>query len=942
MNCDCLLNQRCRCAEIARLQDELSDSKSKLSECISELSKLRKHEREATPIQSVPAKLPKDCMIRVATDFVQHTGKQPMQITLDQLRHISELNELAITAWSFTMLSPEESLQEHIKSQSMKGPLPVWPSQKGSLKFVSERCVKEFGLPSVEAAERLHMRVWQTANYRQEWQARVKNLLVGNYSSMVIRTVLFEDVADRGKKSGFLNNITWPALFIDEEGNRSWGLILQVVRMNQELEHAWGMRDLLSIKHTPACISIVSKDTGRLLWQNSASMAMFGCHGLFHAEPQFGIHPSSETIWGNQQGDTKPQLHQLQDQEHVGGKDFLELLFGCRQDAWFHALNATVKGGGYFRAQIEIKHPSLRALIDLKEGDEAHHDVQVSLSQDPVTLQSVFIISQVDITAAVVAQRQLQQAHSELAGEKIRTEALLSRQYDLIECIGWVSEVGRSVAGDARSAELIDRVWRQMIGERRMVTKSDFLATHEKTGEGGPATRHDVELMELMGEGSYGQVYRGRWKDLDVAVKCMVLPIKLSRAEHRDRMAIMEAAISSSLSHPNIVKTHTYSLKPVHERSKDSQHNSTSNLSLHRVLSGTSRSSEEGVLGTVTAFQVQIVQELCDRGSLRKALDRGVFHRVESDGQRKVLYANVLLAALDIARGMRHLHSCNILHSDLKALNVLLQSNTESTKGFTAKVADFGLSVKMLHSETHVSNLFQGTMTHMAPETMLTGQQSNAADVYAFGITLWELYTGQYPFTEVPHAMLGYQVSQQHIRPQFPPETPCELEVLAELCWQAGPASRPSFEEIEAVLIQLCEAIQQDELPMILSISGGPSGSDIEPQLSESSRSLPPIQNVSYSQLPGSAHHDRGVTGRPAMLQRTHLSKKGRMLTGVPRTRSLGMGSFRPSFSRLGPLKECDADEPPERSSLSQGCGMCSSWSEGALSLELQQDLHDS
>jgi serine/threonine protein kinase len=65
----------------------------------------------------------------------------------------------------------------------------------------------------------------------------------------------------------------------------------------------------------------------------------------------------------------------------------------------------------------------------------------------------------------------------------------------------------------------------------------------------------------------------------------------------------------------------------------------------------------------------------------------------------------------------------------LQALNVLLQSSTDSPKGFTAKVADFGLSVKMLHTETHVSNMFQGTITHMAPETMLTGQQSNAADV---------------------------------------------------------------------------------------------------------------------------------------------------------------------------------------------------------------------
>ena len=46
-----------------------------------------------------------------------------------------------------------------------------------------------------------------------------------------------------------------------------------------------------------------------------------------------------------------------------------------------------------------------------------------------------------------------------------------------------------------------------------------------------------------------------------------------------------------------------------------------------------------------------------------------------------------------------------------------------------AKVADFGLSVQMNTAETHISGLYQGTLTHMAPETLLGGVQSTAADV---------------------------------------------------------------------------------------------------------------------------------------------------------------------------------------------------------------------
>ncbi len=61
------------------------------------------------------------------------------------------------------------------------------------------------------------------------------------------------------------------------------------------------------------------------------------------------------------------------------------------------------------------------------------------------------------------------------------------------------------------------------------------------------------------------QVYKGLWRGTVVAVKTMVLPSNMSGAEKREKMAVMEAAISSSLSHPNIVQTYTYAIRPVKE-----------------------------------------------------------------------------------------------------------------------------------------------------------------------------------------------------------------------------------------------------------------------------------------------------------------------------------------------------------------------------------------
>lgn len=96
--------------------------------------------------------------------------------------------------------------------------------------------------------------------------------------------------------------------------------------------------------------------------------------------------------------------------------------------------------------------------------------------------------------------------------------------------------------------------------------------------------------------------------------------------------------------------------------------------------------------------------------------------------------------ALGTARGLLYLHEqCDprIIHRDVKAANILLDEE------FEAVVGDFGLAKLLDNQESHVTTAVRGTVGHIAPEYLSTGQSSEKTDVFGFGILLLELVTGQ-------------------------------------------------------------------------------------------------------------------------------------------------------------------------------------------------------
>ncbi|XP_050105085.1 serine/threonine-protein kinase STY46-like isoform X2 [Malus sylvestris] len=160
---------------------------------------------------------------------------------------------------------------------------------------------------------------------------------------------------------------------------------------------------------------------------------------------------------------------------------------------------------------------------------------------------------------------------------------------------------------------------------------------------------------------------------------------------------------------------------------------------------------------------------------------------------------SLLKVAIDVSKGMTYLHQNNIIHRDLKAANLLMDENE------VVKVADFG--VARVKSQSGVMTAETGTYRWMAPEVIEHKPYDHKADIFSFGVVLWELLTGKLPYEYLTPLQAAVGVSQKGLRPTIPKNTPPKLAELLEKCWQQDPATRPDFSEIIENLQTLAEEV---------------------------------------------------------------------------------------------------------------------------------------
>ena len=142
------------------------------------------------------------------------------------------------------------------------------------------------------------------------------------------------------------------------------------------------------------------------------------------------------------------------------------------------------------------------------------------------------------------------------------------------------------------------------------------------------------------------------------------------------------------------------------------------------------------------------------------------------------------------ARGMAYLHHGNppVLHRDLKSANLLLDDS------YTAKVCDFGLSRLKAQTRSMTGNC--GTVQWMAPEVLANMSYDEKADVFSYGIILWELLSRQCPYEGMTAIQCALAVLNRDKRPEIPKWCPPSFHALIKACVKKDPAERPSFSQV--------------------------------------------------------------------------------------------------------------------------------------------------
>ncbi|GFR45345.1 hypothetical protein Agub_g6714 [Astrephomene gubernaculifera] len=296
----------------------------------------------------------------------------------------------------------------------------------------------------------------------------------------------------------------------------------------------------------------------------------------------------------------------------------------------------------------------------------------------------------------------------------------------------------------------------------------------------------DLRLIDPVGQGAEGTVWRGRWHHIDVAVKEMH-PTSASFGKL--------VSIAKDLSSPESARSSEVLAGVVKEVS------ALMDLGQHPNIIR--------FVG-VCAEPPRIVTEYYKMGSLYHLLKEARQGNMRT--REKLTWAKRLIMLQDMAAGMSYLHSRNYIHGDLRSPNVFVSEDQH------LKIGDFGFA-RILGTAQNPVQEVPARLTNprwQAPEVyaMNNPTATTAADVYSFGIIMYEMLTYTQPYNDVADdemVMCRHSLSPEW-RPTLPPDSKLPVppnvhlqayKALMQDCWAVDPADRPAFHKIAERLMAL-------------------------------------------------------------------------------------------------------------------------------------------
>ncbi|XP_022179496.1 tyrosine-protein kinase Fer isoform X3 [Myzus persicae] len=260
----------------------------------------------------------------------------------------------------------------------------------------------------------------------------------------------------------------------------------------------------------------------------------------------------------------------------------------------------------------------------------------------------------------------------------------------------------------------------------------------------------DVLLLEKIGRGNFGDVYKARLRSTnkEAAVKTCRVTVP---DEHKKKF-LQEGRILKQYDHPNVVK----------------------------------------LIGICVQKQpIMIVMELVAGGSLLSYL---------RNNSKTLSVLQLVSMCRDAAAGMMYLESKNCIHRDLAARNCLVDDKN------IVKISDFGMSRE--EEEYIVSDgMKQIPIKWTAPEALNFGKYTTLCDVWSYGVLCWEIFAkGGTPYSGLSNSKAREKIDTGYRMPA-PEGTPDEIYRLMLQCWQYQPENRPHFDRIYAAMESLVKSL---------------------------------------------------------------------------------------------------------------------------------------